>query len=122
VHGSCEGAALDALVLRSILRDRGPIRVPNPHRGRQPGHWSAAVTFVGHLATTAFVFLSLVTFAGGVSFVFSILKSTNLFSADALQVFGLLESVLIRLDAAACGIVLLFGIGRYVLHVIKGDS
>jgi hypothetical protein len=35
---------------------------------------------------------------------------------------GFLESILIRLDAAACCIVLLFGIGRYILKVMKGDS
>jgi hypothetical protein len=77
---------------------------------------------VGHVATTAFVFLSLVTVVWSVSLVFGLLQSTNPFSADALRIFGLLESILIRLDAAACGIVLLFGIGRYILNVVKGDS
>lgn len=110
------------VVLRSILPGRRTIRVPNPYRRRRPGHWSSALQFVGHVATTAFVFLSLVTFAWSVSLVFSLLQATRPFSVDALQVFGLLESILIRLDAAACGSVLLFGIGRYILNVIKGDS
>jgi hypothetical protein len=109
-------------VARSILPGRRTIRVPNPYRRRRPSHWFSALRLVGHVATTAFVFLSLITFVWSVSWVFSLLQSTNPFSADALRVFGLLESILIRLDAAACGIVLLFGIGRYILNVAKGDS
>jgi hypothetical protein len=68
------------------------------------------------------MFLSFVAFVAGVSLVLGLLQSTNLFSADALRIFGLMESVLIRLDAAACGVVLLYGIGRYMLNVIKGES
>src|SRR5262245_40403567 len=72
------------------------------------------------LAITAFVFLSFVTVVWGVSFAFGVLQSANPLSADALRVFGVLESILIRVDAAACGIVLLFGITRYILNVMKG--
>ena len=118
-----QAAAPNARVLfRSIRPGRQTIRVPDPYRRRYPSHWSSALKFVAHLAMTAFVFLSFVTIVWSVSLTFGLLQSTNPFSADALRVFGLLESILIRLDAAACGIVLLFGIGRYILNVVKGDS
>jgi hypothetical protein len=110
------------VALRSIFPGRKTIRVPDPYRRRRPSHWSFAVTFVGHLATTAFVFLSFVTLVWGVSFAFSILQSANPLSADALRVFVALEGLLIRIDAAACGIVLFLGITRYVSNVVKGDS
>jgi hypothetical protein len=77
---------------------------------------------VGHLAATTFMFLALVTFGWCISSLFRLMESTESFSADALRVFSLLEKILIRLDAVACGIVLLFGIGSYLLKVIKGDS
>ena len=50
------------------------------------------------------------------------MQLANPLSEDALHVFGVLESVLIRVDAGACGIVLIFGITKYVLNVMKGDS
>lgn len=112
---------LNALVFRSILPGRRTMRIPDPYRSRRPSHWSSARILVGHVVTTAFVFLSLVTVVWSVSLGFRLLQSTNPLSEDALRVFALLESILIRVDAAACGIVLLFGIGRYVLNVIKGD-
>jgi hypothetical protein len=111
-----------SVALRSILPGRKVMRIPCPNRRRCPGHWSSAVIFVGHLVITAFVFLSFVTVVWSVSFAFSLLQSTNPMSADAIHVFGVLESVLIRVDAAACGIVLFFGITRYVLNVMKGES
>ena len=110
------------VLLRSIFPDRRKIRVPDPYRRRPPNHWVSAQIFAGHVAATAFLFLSLFTFARVVAMVFLLLQSSNLFSPDALQVFGLLESILIRLDAAACCIVLLFGIGRYILKVMRGES
>jgi hypothetical protein len=110
------------VLFRSIFPDRRKIRVPDPYRRRPPNHWASAQIFAGHVAATAFMFLSLVTFAWIVALVFVLLQSSNLFSPDALQVFGFLESILIRLDAGACCIVLLFGIGRYILKVMKGDS
>lgn len=110
------------LVFRSILPERRTIRIPDPHRNRRRTHWSAARTFVGHLAATAFMFVSLVTFAWIISFLFALMRATNFLSADALRIFGLLESILIRLDAAACGVVLIFGIGSYISKVVKGES
>ena len=111
-----------SVVFRSILPGREPIRIPGPHGRRSPSHWSSAVRFVGHLVITAFVFLSFVTVVWSVSFAFAVLQSANPLSEDALRVFGVLESVLIRVDAGACGIVLIFGITKYVLNVMKGDS
>ena len=107
--------------VRSVLR-REPIRIPDPSRRRSPGHWSSAVRFVGHLVITAFAFISFVTVVWSVAFALAVLQSANPLSEDALRVFGVLESVLIRVDAGACGIVLIFGITKYVLNVMKGDS
>src|SRR5690348_2603772 len=80
-------------LLRSIFPDRRRIRVADPYRRRPPSHWSFARNFVGHLAITAFMFLSFVTLVGGVSLVFRLMQATSLFSADALQIFDLLESI-----------------------------
>jgi len=110
------------VALRSILPRRSTIHVPNPGRRQHPRHWNAALRLVGHLATTAFAFVSLITLAWIASWIFSVLHSAHPFSDDAFRFFVGLEGVLIRLDAAACGIVLLFGVGRYVLNVIKGNS
>ena len=77
---------------------------------------------VGHLATTAFVFVSLITLAWVASWIFGFLHSAHPFSDDAFRFFVGLEGVVIRLDVAACGIVWLVGLGRYVLDVFKGDS
>ncbi len=113
---------IDYAMLRSILpRDR-PMRIPDPHRRRRPGHWSAARAFVGHLAITVCMFVALVAFSGSVAVLLSIAEWTHAFSADALRVFGRLEIVLIRADAVACLIVLMYGIGRFILKVIRGDS
>lgn len=112
-----------SVVFRSILPGRHqPIRIPGSHGRRAPGHWSSAVRFVGHLVITAFVFLSFVTVVWGVAFALAVLQSANPLSDDALHVFGVLESVLIRVDAVACGVVLIFGITKYVLNVMKGES
>jgi len=62
------------LVLRSILPGQRTIRIPGPHRGRRPSYWSSARMFVGHLAATAFMFISLVTFAWAVSFLFTLMR------------------------------------------------
>ena len=110
------------VVLRSILPGRGPMRVPDYRRRRSPGHFSVALEFVMHMAMTSFVFTSFVTLVWGVAWVFSLLQATKPFAEDALQVVEMLEGVLIRVDAVACGIVLFYGIGRYILNVIKGDS
>jgi hypothetical protein len=112
VSAISQAAIPEALLLRSIFPDRRKIRVPDPYRRRPPNHWVSAQIFAGHVAATAFMFLSLVTFAWVVALVLVLLQSFNLFSPDTLQVFGFLESILIRLDAAACCIVLLLAAGR----------
>jgi hypothetical protein len=109
-------------VLRSILPGRKMIRVPDPYRRRAAGALVVCGDVCGPSGYYRVRFFSFVTVVWSFSFAFAILQSANPLSADALRVFGALEGILIRVDAAACGIVLFFGITRYVLNVMKGDS
>ena len=43
-------------------------------------------------------------------------------SSDIWLLFQTLESVLIRIDTALSGVVLLRGLWQYILNVIRGDS
>ena len=74
------------------------------------------------MAATTFVFTSFVTLVWLASWGFSFLHSVHAFSDDAFQLFETLESVLIRVDAALSGVVLLRGVVQYILNVIRGES
>jgi hypothetical protein len=109
-------------VLRSVLRPERPTQDPSRDRRQQRHPWSPAMRLVGHMAATAFVFTSFITLVWLASWVFSFLHSVHPFSDDNFQLFQTLESVLIRIDAALSGVVLLRGLWQYILNVIRGES
>jgi len=109
-------------VLRSVLRPERPTQDPNRDRRHQKHPWLPALRVVGHMAATAFIFTSFVTLLWLASWAFSFLHSVHPFSDDAFRLFQTLESVLIRIDAALSGVVLLRGLWQYILNVIRGDS
>ena len=67
-------------------------------------------------------FTSLITLVWLASWGFGFLHSVHPFSDNALQLFETLESVLIRIDAALCGVVMFRGLAQYVISVIRSDS
>jgi len=107
---------------RSVLRPERPTQEPNRNRRHQQHPWSPALQLVGHMAATAFVFTSFITLVWLASLAFSFLHSVHPFSDDVFQLFQTLESVLIRIDAALTGVVLLRGLWQYILNVIRSDS
>jgi hypothetical protein len=121
VAGCAEPPALQA-TFRSWLRPEQPVRSSGRNDRRHRNPWSPALRLVGHMASTTFVFTSLVTLAWLVSLGFSILHSIHPFSGIVYQLLEWLKIVLICLDAAMSGVVLLHGLWRYVCNVIRGDS
>lgn len=107
---------------RSSLRPERPTQVPDPDQRRHQDPWIPALRVVGHMAATTFIFTSFVTLVWLASWGFSFLHSVHAFSDDASQIFETLESVLIRIDAALSGVVLLRGLWQYILSVIRGHS
>ena len=110
------------VMLRSLPHGNRSFQARRPHRWRNRNHWSSVVRLVGHLVTTAFVFISLITLVWLTSWAFSFMHSMHPFSDEAFQLFVRLKIVLIYLDAALSDIVLIFGVGRYILAVIRGNS
>jgi len=110
------------VALRSLLRRDQHIAVPCVERQRRKRHWSSILRLVGHLATTAFVFVSLITLVWVVSWTLSSMQSVHPFPDDIFELFAKLKIVLIYLDVLVSGIVLLAGIWHYILDVLKGDS
>jgi hypothetical protein len=110
------------LVLRSALHPERPTQDPSRDGRRHHRPWSPALRLVGHLAATAFVFISFITLVWLASWGFHFLHSVHPFSDDVFQLFEALKGVLIRLDAALSGVVLLRGLLQYLRNVIRGDS
>jgi hypothetical protein len=110
------------VALRSLLRRDRHTVVPCVERQRRERHWSSILRLVGHLAATAFFFVSLITLTWIVSWAFSSMHSVHPFPDDTFQLFANLKIVLIYLDVLVSGIVLLAGVWHYILDVLKGDS
>jgi hypothetical protein len=108
--------------LRFLLRPDPSIIVPCADRKRNKRHRPPVLRLVGHLATTAFVFVSLITLVWVVSCMFSFMHSVHAFPEEIFRLFVRLEIALVYLDAIVSGVALLAGISRYILNVLRGDS
>ena len=109
-------------VLRSVLRPERPTRDPSRARRRHRSPWSPALRLVGHMAATTFVFTSFIVLVWLASWAFSFLHSAHPFSEYVFHLFETLEIVLIYVDIALSGVVLLRGLWQYILNVIRSDS
>ena len=109
-------------VFRFGLRQETRIRVQHPDRSRRPRNESSVRRLIGHLAATTLVFVVFVLLVWIASWTFSFVHSIHPFPNDVFKLLVKLEIILVYFDAAASGAVLLYGIGTYVLKVIRGES
>lgn len=71
---------------------------------------------------TSLVFLALITLVWIVSWTFHFMHSTHPFPDAAFQLLDRLKILLVYLDVAVSGIVLLNGIWHYIAKVLRGDA
>ena len=90
--------------------------------GGDKGPWLSALRLIAHLAITSLVFLALMTLVWLVSWAFSTLQARHPFPEELMELFITLKFVLVYLDVLMSSIVLLYGICRYILTVLQGDS
>jgi hypothetical protein len=109
-------------LLRSAPGPGRPTRDPSRDRRGHQHPWPPALRLVGHMAATAFVFTSFITLVWLSSWGFSFLHSVHPFSDETFQLFEALKRVLILIDAALSGVVLLRGLWQYLVNVIRGQS
>jgi hypothetical protein len=74
------------------------------------------------MAATTFVFTAFIALVWLASWGLSFLHSIHPFSDDTFELLETLKNVLIHIDAALSGVVLLRGLWQYLVNVIRGDS
>jgi hypothetical protein len=109
-------------VFRFGPRQETRMRVQHPDLARRPHNESPIWQLVGHLVATTLVFVVFVLLVWVASWTFSFVHSIHPFPDDVFRLLVRLEIILIYVDAVTSGAVLLYGVGSYVLKVVKGES
>src|SRR5262245_19767131 len=107
--------------LRSLWRRDRRIFIADADRRRHRRDETWVLRLVCHLAITSLVFLALTTLVLIVSWTFHFMHSVYPFPDDVFRLLDRVEILLIYADVAVSGIVLLYGLWRYIVKVIRGN-
>jgi hypothetical protein len=80
---------------------------------------SSVLRLLGHLAGTAFMYISLFAAAWAIGFCSSYLNRIYPFGDDTFQFMSKVEKVILYGDTALCAFVSLVGMGRFCKDVMK---
>jgi hypothetical protein len=81
--------------------------------------WGSTVLLLGHLCTTAAVFVALFSLGWVVACLLDYLDSIRKFPPESFKLFTRLEIGLVYIDALASGFVLMTGIVRFIRDVLE---
>lgn len=109
------------VLLRFALRRNRGLLVSDSARWRRRRRGLSVVRLIAHLATTSLVFLALIMLVWIVSWLFHFFHSVYPFSDETFRLLRILETILVYIDVAVSGIVLLHGVWRYIVEIIRGD-
>lgn len=84
------------------------------YRGGRGSFVGAVSSLIGHIAATAFLFVTIMAVTWAVAWSFSYLNEIHQFPAASQKILTYLEVALLAIDALLCLALILFGARRFV--------